>query len=284
MAQMVPQVGNPQVAKPHRSGKPLTLGSWNVRTMLDRTGSARPERRTALIAMELRRYNIDIAALSETRLADLGKLREVAAGYTFYWVGHPADSRRDHGVCLAVGDRVNSLLIGEPVGLSPRIMSVRMRLGRGKFASLISVYSPTMNHPEEEKNQFYSQLSLLIESTPASDRLFLMGDFNARVGRESNIWPDVIGAHGIGKSNENGDRLLSLCTTHALSITNTKFQLEERDIATWTHPRSGHHHLLDYIIVRQRDIKEVRITRVMRGADCGTDHKLVRTKVSIEIH
>ena len=266
-----------------RSSKPLTVGSWNVRTMLDRPREDRPERRTALIAMELRRYNIDIAALSETRLADHGKLREAGTGYTFYWVGHPADAPREHGVCFAIADRINSLLVGEPVGVSPRLMTARLRLGRGKFASIISVYAPPMNHTEEEKTRFYAQLSSIIGSTPASDRIFLMGDFNARVGRECNIWPNVLGAHGIGKMNSNGELLLGLCATHALSITNTQFRLEERDIATWTHPRSGHQHLLDYVIVRQRDTNEIRITRAMRGAECSTDHMLVRTKVRIQV-
>ena len=251
--------------------------------MLDRSDGERPERRTALIAMELKRYNIDVAALSETRLAEQGKLREVGAGYTFYWVGHPADSARVHGVCFAVSDRINSMLVGEPVGINPRLMSMRLRLGRGKFASLISVYSPPLNHPDDEKDLFYSQLSATIGSMPACDRLFLMGDFNARVGSDNSIWPDVLGAHGIGRVNSNGERLLSLCATHALSITNTQFKLKENDVATWTHPRSGHQHLLDYVIVRQRDSKEVRITRVMRGAECNTDHKLVRTKVQILI-
>lgn len=48
---------------------PLNLGSWNVRTLLDRDTTDRPQRRTALIASELARYKIDIAALSETRMA-----------------------------------------------------------------------------------------------------------------------------------------------------------------------------------------------------------------------
>ncbi|CAI2738694.1 unnamed protein product, partial [Dicrocoelium dendriticum] len=121
---------------------------------------------------------------------------------------------------------------------------------------------------------FYTKLSSVIRSVPKSDRLFLLGDFNARVGRDASAWTDVIGAHGIGSANANGDRLLSLCATHGLTITNTRFALSASDIATWTHPRSGHAHLLDYVIVRQRDMREVRMTRVLRGAECGTDHKL----------
>ena len=50
----------------------LNLGAWNVRTMLDREGTDRPERRSALVDRELNRYNVDMAALSETRLSDVG--------------------------------------------------------------------------------------------------------------------------------------------------------------------------------------------------------------------
>ena len=57
------------------------LGAWNVQTLLDRACTLKPERRTALVAKELQRYRIDIAALSETRLADEGSLREEGAAW-----------------------------------------------------------------------------------------------------------------------------------------------------------------------------------------------------------
>ena len=66
---------------------PLTIGAWNVRTLMDSSSSDRPERRTALVGRELDRYKIEIAALSETRLAEEGLLKEVGAGYTFFWSG-----------------------------------------------------------------------------------------------------------------------------------------------------------------------------------------------------
>ena len=60
------------------------MAAWNVRTMLDRTESTdRPARRTALIAQELSRYNVDVAALSETRISDEGSIAEDLGGYTF---------------------------------------------------------------------------------------------------------------------------------------------------------------------------------------------------------
>ncbi|CAH8533038.1 unnamed protein product [Dicrocoelium dendriticum] len=106
--------------------KALSIGCWNVRTLLDRNSNERPERRTALVAMDLARYYIDIAALSETRLAEDGKLHEVGGGYTFYWVGNAASAPRDHGVRFAISDRLNGQLVGEPTGISARLMTVRL--------------------------------------------------------------------------------------------------------------------------------------------------------------
>ncbi len=64
--------------------KVLTLASWNARTLLDNTKVDRPERRTALVARELDRYKVDIAALSETRFTHKGQLTETGGGYTFF--------------------------------------------------------------------------------------------------------------------------------------------------------------------------------------------------------
>ena len=76
------------------------VASWNVRTLQDAGLGARL--RTALIACELARYNIDIAALSETRHPDEDSLVETGTGYTFFWSGLPTVARRIHGVGFAV--------------------------------------------------------------------------------------------------------------------------------------------------------------------------------------
>ena len=55
---------------------------------MDSAGSDRLQRRTALVGRELERYGIQIAALSDTRFADVGEIKEVGAGYTFFWSGH----------------------------------------------------------------------------------------------------------------------------------------------------------------------------------------------------
>ncbi|WP_435339520.1 hypothetical protein, partial [Klebsiella pneumoniae] len=70
--------------------------------------------------------------------------------------------------------------------------------------------------------------------------------------------------------NSNGERLLSLCSEHGLVITNTIFQLKNKHKTTWMHPRSKNWHLLDYVIVIQKDQRDALVTRAMRGAECST--------------
>ena len=71
-----------------------------MRTLLDDTKANRPERQTALVARELARYNVDIAALSETGLAEKGQLTETGGGHTFFWCGHSSEERREASVGL----------------------------------------------------------------------------------------------------------------------------------------------------------------------------------------
>lgn len=261
----------------------LVFGNWNVRTLYDSDASACPERRTALVARELLRYGIDVAALSETKLSGEGQLSEQVPGYTFFWMGKSEDDRREAGVGFAVKTCLLSKLDGQPRGISERIMVMRLCLARGQYATLLSVYAPTMTHTEDSKASFYDSLRNCLKSIPQHDKVILMGDFNARVGCSSDTWTGVLGPHGIGKMNSNGLLLLSLCQELRLAVTNTMFQLKNIHKGTWMHPRSRTWHMLDYIIVRQRDMRDVCITRVMRGADCWTDHRLVRSFMYLKL-
>ena len=75
---------------------------------------------------------------------------------------------------------------------------------------------------------YYGLDRLLLTSTQKSDKLFLLGDLNARVDRDFNIWTDLIGHDGLGKQNSNGARLLETCAAHQLVVTNTLFHLSDK--------------------------------------------------------
>ncbi|XP_072048860.1 craniofacial development protein 2-like [Amphiura filiformis] len=180
--------------------------------MLDKTNSGRPERRSALIAHELQRLDVVIAALSEVRFLEEGSLKEHGAGYTLYWSGK----------------------------------------SKGIDASQV-IYAPTLQAEPADKEKFYSDLRSFLQSTPTEDKIFILGDFNARVGRDSDTWKGALGKHGIGNCNDNGRLLLELCAEQQLVITNTIFQ--------------------------QKDSLK---TTVMASAECHTDHRLVRCKLNLQ--
>ena len=252
--------------------------------MLDRQATTdRPARRTALISQELSRYNIDIAALSETRLADEGSITEDLGGYTFYWRGLPQEERRIHGVGFAIKNSLLRSLHSAPIGISERLMKLRLPLSNNRFATILSCYAPTLDASADVSDVFYERLDSEIRQTPQSDKIIVLGDFNARVGNNHMAWENVLGRHGIGNMNMNGHRLLTLCAQNELFITNTAFQLKDAHKGTWTHPRSKHAHMIDYCLTRQRDRQDVLITRAMRGADCWTDHYLLRSKLSLRV-
>ena len=269
---------------PHSTRHPgshlLNVASWNVRTLLDsKRVAARP---TAIVAQELARYNIDIAALSETRVLGETVIEETGGGYTFFLQGKPIGDKCYHGVGFAIRTKLVPLLKGKhPVGINERLMTMSLPL-EGCILSLISAYAPTLPSSDESKESFYGTLSDAIKAIPIPNKILLLGDFNARVGKDYASWENVIGKHGVGRENSNGTLLLSLCAQHGLIITNTIFQQAERHKTTWMHPGTKEWHMIDYVITRKRDAGDVHHTRAMCGSSVWSDHRLVRSKLALK--
>ena len=149
---------------------------------------------------------------------------------------------------------------------------MRIPLKKDRNATIVSAYAPTMANTKENKEAFYSQLNGTLRNIASTDKLLLIGDFNARIENagENDKWPSALGKYGIGKCNSNGDLLLALCTEFDLIVTNTMFKQKDAHKTTWTHPRSRHGHMIDFIITRCRDKMDICSTRTMRGANCVT--------------
>ena len=201
----------------------MKIACWNVRTLLDKELSERPHRRNALLARELSLYDIDIAGLSGTRLDDVGQLTETGSGYTFFWKGKPADEAGELGVGFAIKTSPSKNFQEFPFGTSERIISLRLPLRPKRFVTIVSVYAPTMDSPETNILSFYDELRPLFLNIPDDDKIILLGDLNARVGRDSQTWK-CLGSHGLGKANSNDLQLLQFCNEHDLIIGNTWFR------------------------------------------------------------
>ena len=117
-----------------------------------------------------------------------------------------------------------------------RMISVHLQ-GKPFNITVIQVYAPTSNAEEAEVKWFYEDLQDLLELSPKKDVLFIIGDWNAKVGSQET--PGVTGKFGLGMQNEAGQRLIEFCQENALVIGNTLFQNTREDS---TH---GHHQMVN---------------------------------------
>lgn len=182
-----------------------------------------------------------------------------------------------HGVGFAIQNKLLSS-VEKPVPISSRLSSLRLHTNCGPV-TIIATYAPTLTSDLDVKESFYNQLSAIVQKTPSTERLMILGDFNARVGANSSAWPDILGNHGYGNMNDNGQRLLELCSTHKLCVPSSFFQGSSSSKVTWRHPRSKRWHQLDHVLVKREHLKEVTHCRSLHSADCDTDHALLRCKL-----
>ena len=112
--------------------------------------------------------------------------------------------------------------------------------------TVFQVYALTSNAEEAEVEQFYEDLQDLLELTPKKDVLFIIGDWNAKVGSQETH--GIAGKFGLGMRNEAGQRIIEFCKENALVIANTLFQQHKRRHYTWTSPDGQHRNQIDYIL------------------------------------
>ena len=118
-----------------------------------------------------------------------------------------------------------------------RMISVCFQ-GKPFNITVSQVYAPTCNAKEAEVEQLYEELQDLLELTPKQDVLFLIGEWNAKVGSQET--PGITGKFALGIQNEAGQRLIEFCQENTLVITNTVFQRHKRRLYTWTSPDGQH--------------------------------------------
>ena len=117
--------------------------------------------------------------------------------------------------------------------------------------------------------------------TPKKDVLFIVEDWNAKVGSQET--PGVSGKFGLGIQNEAGQRPIEFYQENALLIANTLFQQHKRRLYTWTSPDGQHRNQIDYILCSQRWRSSIQSAKTRPGADCGSDHELLIAKFRFKL-
>ena len=163
--------------------------------------------------------------------------------------------------------------------VSPRIQTAEF-LSRVGSLMIAVVYAPTEDSSEEDKEQFYSELDGVMRK--ANGLTMVMGDFNATIGESVK---GVVGQHALGRTtSSNGEKLVSFASVHGMCVTNTVFPHKRIHQHSWYPPNpKAQASLKDYIMVRQRLKLSVLDTRVFRGVDLDSDHRLVVMSLRLKL-
>lgn len=252
----------------------VTIGSWNVRTMFAAGKSAQ-------IAKEMKQQKIEILGISESRWNGSGRTK-LTTGETILYSGRQEDDNNHiHGVAIMLSNKAENALI-DWAPINERIISARFY---SKFLKLtvIHAYAPTNESDEIIKDEFYEILNEQIRKTPKHDILIVTGDFNAKVGNQPEPYQEIMGRHGEGDRNENGEKLCEFCANNELIITGTLFPHKRIHKLTWTSPNGKTKNQIDHVLVRKKFRSSVMDTRVFRSADIGSDHYLVKTFIKTKL-
>ena len=143
-----------------------------------------------------------------------------------YYCGQ--ESLQRNGVAYKVNKRVQNAILGCNLKKN-RMISVCFQ-GKPFNITVVRVYAPASNAEEAEVEQFYEDLQDFLELTPKKDVLFIIWNWNAKVGSQET--PGVTGKFGLGMQNEARQRLIEFCQENALIIANTLFQQYKRRLYT----------------------------------------------------
>ena len=132
------------------------------------------QRKLQVVKQEMARVNIDILGIRELKWTGMGEFN--SDDHYICYCGQ--ESLRRNGVAIMVNKRVQNAALGCNLK-NDRMISVRLK-GKPFNITVIQVYAPTSN--AEEAEQFYEDLQDLLELTPQKDVLFIIGDWNAKVG------------------------------------------------------------------------------------------------------
>lgn len=213
-------------------------------------------------------YHVDVLAIQEVRwgTTELVELNE----YVIINSGH-AENKLGTGFMIKQSLK-HSLLTYKCI--NERLCMIRLK-GRFFNISIISVHAPTEEKGEEEKDSFYDTLSRMYDNLPRYDVKIILGDFNAKIGKESAYMPTIgrYSKHEI--SNDNGIRAIDLAIEKGMIISSTKFPHKEIHKVTWNSPDGLTKNQIDHVLIEARHASDVADVRSYRGADADSDHYLV---------
>ncbi|XP_050502575.1 craniofacial development protein 2 isoform X2 [Diabrotica virgifera virgifera] len=247
------------------------LGTWNVRT-LNRPGAQR------VLLHELKRYKIGITAVQETKW--LGKGIRDTKTHTILYSGKD-EGNKEFGVAFILDNKMKHL-ITDFQAINERICKLRIKTHFFNI-TLINVHCPTNEQEEDTKVAFYQDLERIYDSIPRNDIKMVIGDTNAKIGKEEE-YIGVIGKHSLHRdTNENGQFLIDFAAGKNMIISSTCFPHRDIHKGTWISPDGNTINQIDHILTEKRMATSILDVKSRRGASCDSDHLLVQTRFRCKI-
>ena len=239
------------------------MAIWNV-LCLNTAGSLRK------LKEELTKCRIGIAAIQEiqwpgTEIMDTDDLTILYSGST----------KSALGTGFVVSKEYKGSIM-EFKTFNERICTLRIRAWLFN-KTLICVHAPTEETEEEVKDRFYEELENVYDGAAGHDVKMILGDMNAKIGREKRYKP-VIGQESIHKeSNDNGERLIDFSVSRNMIVSSIYFPQKRIHKMTWSSPDGTTFNQIDHVLIDRRHGLDVKDIRSCRGAR-DSDHFMVRVK------
>ena len=245
----------------------LKLGTWNVRTLYQAG-------KLDNLIQEMENMRLDILGISETHWVEEGKI--IKENHTLIYSGGKEHRK---GVGILMKNYIARSMLGF-WAISERVILLKLQ-AKPFNINIIQVYAPTSDCEDEEVEKLYQEINNGIQQTKSGEVLCVMGDFNAKVGKEK--YEKIIGTYGLGNRNERGDRLIEFCQQNKLCVVNTWFQQPTRRLYTWNSPGGTTRNQIDYILINDRFRNNVKQVKTYPGADINSDHIPVVMKLKIKL-
>lgn len=257
-----------------RNDKGLRFATWNVRTLYQ---SGKLEQACRI----LENYDLAFLGMSEVRWNQTGHMK-TTDGHQFLWSGMPNEhDSHQYGVGILIHKQFLDMLIDYKF-VNERIMTMRLK-GKCANINVVQCYAPTEEAKDDQKDKFYDTLNQTLKNVPRKDFKIVMGDFNAKVGSDNSDLEKVMGKHGVGSINDNGERLVEMCGLNELKIGGTLFPHKLNHKITWLSADSKTQNQIDHICVTARWSNCLCDVRSKRGADIGSDHHMLFGKLKLKL-
>lgn len=166
--------------------------------------------------------------------------------------------------------------------ISERISTIRLNTNPINLC-IINAHAPTECKEDIEKDIFYEEITKVFDELPKNTIKVIIGDFNAKIGKERMFVP-TIGLQSLhGRSNNNGHRLITFASSRNVIISSTTFPHKDIQKCTWKLPNGHTYNQIDHVLIDGRFRSSILDVRSYRGADCDTDHFLVIAKCKIKL-